>query len=68
MVPAVVVVLAELPLLPNGKVNRKALPPPPEVDAAASQDEYIAPRDEVSYFLSYFLPPCCFAAPLTSVI
>lgn len=41
MVPAVVVRLDTLPVTPNGKVDRKALPAPP---APSSTQEYVAPR------------------------
>ena len=41
MVPNLFVVLAEMPLLPNGKVNRKALPLP---NFVVSQREYLPPQ------------------------
>jgi amino acid adenylation domain-containing protein/FkbM family methyltransferase len=43
LVPAAFVVLDRMPLLPNGKVDRHALPAPAEISAAA-KTTYIAPR------------------------
>ena len=45
MVPNVVVALDAFPLLPNGKVDVKALPPPDW--GAAESEEYVAPAGEL---------------------
>lgn len=45
MVPSVVVPLEALPRLPNGKVDRKVLPPPDWSSAAT--EEYVAPEGEL---------------------
>ncbi|MBV9788033.1 MAG: amino acid adenylation domain-containing protein, partial [Chloroflexi bacterium] len=42
MVPSAVMVLDTLPLLPNGKIDRKALPAPEIIEEAAQ--EFVAPR------------------------
>ncbi|SNQ52017.1 conserved hypothetical protein [Frankia canadensis] len=46
MVPSAVVVLPELPRLPNGKVDRRRLPAPPE-GREGTDAGYAAPRTEV---------------------
>jgi amino acid adenylation domain-containing protein/non-ribosomal peptide synthase protein (TIGR01720 family) len=48
MVPSRVVILESLPLLPNGKVDRKSLPAP---TASLSQASFAAPRSEVEQTL-----------------
>ena len=50
MVPAAFVQLPAIPLTPNGKLDRKALPAPP-TGSALSQSEVIAPRDNIERHL-----------------
>ncbi|HEY9132089.1 MAG TPA: amino acid adenylation domain-containing protein [Dyella sp.] len=45
MLPQHLMVLPAIPLLPNGKIDRKALPAPP-VSTVASGEARLAPRDE----------------------
>ncbi len=49
MMPSVFMVLDELPLNPNGKVDRKALPEP--VWGIQNKDRYVAPSDPVEELL-----------------
>ncbi|MBL0695489.1 non-ribosomal peptide synthetase, partial [Comamonas sp. JC664] len=53
MVPQAVVSLERLPLLPNGKVDRKALPAP-ETAREARRVAYVAPRTPVEQVLAGF--------------
>jgi amino acid adenylation domain-containing protein len=49
MVPNSVILLPALPLLPNGKLDRKALPVP---DTSTDDDRYVAPRSAVEATLA----------------
>jgi amino acid adenylation domain-containing protein/non-ribosomal peptide synthase protein (TIGR01720 family) len=49
MVPTAFVALATIPLTPNGKVDRRALPAP---DARAAEGTYVAPRSPVEEVLA----------------
>jgi amino acid adenylation domain-containing protein/non-ribosomal peptide synthase protein (TIGR01720 family) len=49
MIPQYFVLLEEMPLTPNGKINRKALPAP---DYQRMEDSYIAPRNNKERILA----------------
>ena len=44
MVPRTIVILERLPVLPSGKIDRRALPEPPE-DGRTGAGEFVPPRD-----------------------
>jgi hypothetical protein len=50
MVPSTFIVLLQFPVTPNGKIDRKALPPPkaPDLD---SENTYVAPRTPLEELL-----------------
>jgi amino acid adenylation domain-containing protein/non-ribosomal peptide synthase protein (TIGR01720 family) len=51
MMPSVFVEMESMPLTPNGKIDRRALPAP-EVDRTAAEGKYVAPRTAVEEVLA----------------
>jgi surfactin family lipopeptide synthetase A len=51
MIPATFVCLGSLPLAPNGKVDRRALPAPPQLDGTDASG-FVGPRDQLEIRLT----------------
>ncbi|HYG62485.1 MAG TPA: amino acid adenylation domain-containing protein, partial [Thermoanaerobaculia bacterium] len=64
MVPAVFVALGELPLNPNGKVDRRALPEPPSQAGTALERRSVPPRDELESRLARIWEEVLGTAPI----
>ncbi|MEH2092714.1 AMP-binding enzyme [Nostoc sp.] len=50
MVPSAIVILEALPVTPNGKIDRRALPAPEP--SSESRDKYVAPRNPIEEILA----------------
>jgi amino acid adenylation domain-containing protein len=56
MLPAAILVLEKLPLSNNGKIDKRALPPPEQIDSDA-EEGFAAPRNQVEDLLAEIWAP-----------
>ncbi len=52
MLPSAVVWLRSMPMNDSGKIDRRALPAPPDADAPAAADVYVPPRDMLEHAIA----------------